>query len=79
MRGTIENILWQFCGAANPGCAQRAPAPFSRPLGHELDFFGLCCTMPARHEAGENTCALVSGLFRFSGGLKGRLSALAIH
>jgi outer membrane protein TolC len=31
--------------------------------------------MPARCEAGENTCELVRGLFRFDGGLKGRLQA----
>jgi hypothetical protein len=54
-------------------------AGFSPPLGFGLSwgnqswlqagFLGLCC------EAGGNTCELVSGLFGFDGGLKGRLQA----
>jgi hypothetical protein len=30
--------------------------------------------MPARYDAGENTCHCVSGLFRFDGGLKAACS-----
>jgi hypothetical protein len=36
----------------------------------ETDFSRLRCMIPARLEAGENTCEL-SGLFKFDGGLKG--------
>ena len=71
--GRLSGGRWALAirGAANPGCRP----VFSRRLCHRSDCFGLCCTMPARHEAGENTCELVSGLFRFGGGLKGRLQA----